>query len=113
VNTGWRKRGRGQQVIIESIAVDGNDWESGHRGKLKRSVVPGGRCECERNETVDCLGTVIRGPTLQFEFDSLLNAHSDQDVAGSDPLPVSDIALTIGSHRCARDRAAGRRGNIG
>jgi 6,7-dimethyl-8-ribityllumazine synthase len=98
VNTGWRKRSGEQQVGMDQGSVERNHQE--------RSVGVNFR-------TVDCLGTVIRGTALQFEFDSLQAAHSDQDIAGGDPLPVSDTALTTGSHGCARDCAAGRRGNKG
>jgi hypothetical protein len=106
-------RGGEQQARMDRISVEGNLQESGFQAELKSRWVPGGRCEGERVEKNDCLGPVIRGSALQFEFDCLLGAHSDQDVAGSDSLPVGDIALTTGSHWCAQDRAAGRRGNKG
>lgn len=104
-------RGGEQQVKMDRISVEEEFQDSGSHARLELRGVPGGRCEGEKVDSIDCLGPVIRGTALQNEFDCLLGAHSDQDVAGSDSLPVGDIALTAGSHWCARDRAAGRRGN--
>ena len=106
-------RGGEQQIRMDRISVEGDVHQSGYQMALKLRRVPGGRCEGEKVDSIDCLGPVIRGTALQFKFDFLLGAHSDQDVAGSDSLPVGDIALTTGGHWCARDRAAGRRGNKG
>lgn len=104
-------RGGEVQVGMDWISVEGNCRESGRRADLKLRWMSDGRCEGENIDGIDCLGPVIRGSALQFEFDSIDDAHSDEDVAGSDPLPVGDNALTTGSQSWDRDRAAGRRGN--
>ena len=106
-------RGGEQQVRMDRISVAGDIQQSGYQMALTSRRAPGGRCEGERVESIDWLGPVIRGSTLQNEFDCLRSAHSDLDVAGSDSLSVGDIALTTGRRWCARDRAAGRRGNKG
>jgi hypothetical protein len=106
-------RGGELEAGMDWSSVDGNNRESGLQADWKLNWMSGGRCEGEKIECIDCLGPVIRGTTLQIEFDCLLGAHSDQDLAVSESLPVGDIALIVGSHWCTRDRAAGRRGNKG
>jgi hypothetical protein len=62
-------RGGEQQVSMDRISVEGDIQQSGYQTALKSRRAPGGRCEGERVESIDWLGPVIRGTTLQIEFD--------------------------------------------
>ena len=73
------------------------------------------RCAAEggRYDAVICLGCVIRGETLHFEYISTAVAHGIQQASGETGVPMAFGVLTTDTWAQAEERASEGRANKG